>query len=988
MTSLLRAASRAIALALALVAFLPAAAYAQAAVAGTVTDSSGAVLPGVTVEAASPALIEKVRTAVTDGEGRYRIENLRPGAYSVTFTLPGFSTVRREGVALSGTFVATINSQLAVSTVEETITVTGETPVVDLQNVGRQSVLDQATVDTLPVNRTPVFLAGLLPAVTMEGGSSADVGGSRGVVPTGAGVTVHGSRRTDLQQMANGLSLTNFHTGSSAQGVANTAQYQEITVDFAGGDAEQALSGIRMNLIPAEGGNNVRGTFLGAFMNDALQGSNYSDDLRARGLAAPNKLKRLWDINPTLGGPIAPDKVWFFATGRHTGSWEFTPIFANRNAGTEAWTYVPDPGAQGVREANAYAVSTRMTWQATRTHKLSFGYEANNVCNCNASSAIVSPESSDSTYFGVKNSLTIDWAAPLTNRLLLDGSFLTDRLPRRGKPEGSIPFIGVVEQSTGLFYRGHNDSQNGLFKRVAYRLAANYVSGSYSVKVGFNGGSMSSSRSDYLIGPPIEYRFRNGVPNRLTLLAVPHVQNAEISADTGIFAQSRWTVGRLTLSGGLRFDYFATDFPETHLGPTLYTPNRNVTFPETDGLRWKDISPRTGLSYDVFGTGKTALKATFGRYLAGQALEGALAGESDTRLFGRDLVPARRIVTSVNRNWTDADRDFVPDCDLVNQAANGECGAGNPDFGTARAGASYDPDTLAGWGKRGYNWEFSTGIQQEVLPRTSVEFSYFRRTFGNWAVVDNRAVSPSEFTPFTITAPSNANLPSGGGYSVTGLDVVPSRFGLVDNYITFAKNYGDKEEFWHGFDLTMSARPREGLVVSGGMSSGKFTIDNCDIVDDLPEMFVGLLRPLASCRTEEPFLTNVKLFGSYVVPVVDVQFSGTFQSLPGPPVFAEYTVTNAVVAPSLGRALSGNATQATVHILETGELYGERRNQLDMRIAKILNLAGTRLTLGLDLANALNANPVLTQSAAYDSWRRPEEILTARFFKFSIQASF
>jgi hypothetical protein len=413
-----------------------------------------------------------------------------------------------------------------------------------------------------------------------------------------------------------------------------------------------------------------------------------------------------------------------------------------------------------------------------------------------------------------------------------------------------------------------------------------------------------------------------------------------------------------------------------------------VTFPETEGLRWKDISPRMGLSYDVFGTGKTALKATYGRYLAGQALEGAQAGESDTRLFGRDLVPARRIVTSVNRNWNDADRDFVPDCDLVNQAANGECGAGNPDFGTARAGATYDPETLAGWGKRGYNWEFSTGIQQEILPRTSVEFSYFRRTFGNWAVVDNLAVSPSDFTPFTITAPRNPDLPDGGGYPLQGLDVVPSRFGLANNYITFAENYGEKEEFWHGFDLTMSARPREGLTISGGLSSGKFTIDNCDIVDDLPEMFVGLLRPLSACRTEEPFLTNFKMFGSYVLPVFDVQLSGTFQSLPGPPVFAEYTVTNAVVAPSLGRNLSGNASQTTLNILAPGELYGERRNQLDLRIAKIFRIANTRLTAGIDIANALNANPIVGETAAYDSWRTPEEILMARFVKFSFQASF
>ena len=194
---------------------------------------------------------------------------------------------------------------------------------------------------------------------------------------------------------------------------------------------------------------------------------------------------------------------------------------------------------------------------------------------------------------------------------------------------------------------------------------------------------------------------------------------------------------------------------------------------------------------------------------------------------------------------------------------------------------------------------------------------------------------------------------------------VPAKFGLARNYITFASNYGDKSEYWQGFDVTMTARPTANLTISGGTSTGQFTVDNCEIVEQLPEMFVLLNRPLDFCRVEEPLLTNLKMFGSYILPRIDVQLSGTFQSLPGPQLAAEYTVLNAVAAPLLGRPLSGNAANATVNIVEAGDLYGDRRNQLDLRVAKIFRVNQSRLTAGIDIANVLNANPVLAETAAY-----------------------
>jgi hypothetical protein len=969
-------------------ALFPVAAFAQASIAGTVKDASGAVLPGVTVEATSPALIEKVRTATTDGAGQYTIENLRPGAYDVTFTLPGFSTVKREGIELTGSFVATINIELRVGALEETITVTGETPVVDVQSVARQRVLSAETIDALPVNRMPAFIASLIPAVNV---STTDVGGSLGPVVTGGALTVHGSRSTDLATMANGLSLQSVQTGSAPQGVANMAQYSEMTVDTSSGDATVATGGVRMNMIPAEGGNTLHGSFTGAFASTGMQGSNFSTDLKNRGLAAPNQIKRIWDINPAVGGPLKRDKVWFFTTIRHTGAWNFVGVFPNQNAGNaNSWTYVPNTSAGNeYSELNSKSAVGRITWQANRINKFNIGYDYTGVCQCNFASPTISPESAANTNYDPKHVVTIDWTSPVTNRLLLDASFMYYNLYRTADDPGSSPLIAVDEQSTGMRYRSRDFDNTNISIRKLYRFSLSYITGSHSFKTGFNDGPSSSSMETYLVGPPLTYRLNNGVPNQFTQYALPSIANADTDHDLGIFAQDKWTRGRLTLSGGIRFDYFATSFPEMHLAPTQYAPNRNITTPETDGVHWKDISPRSGMAFDVFGTGKTAFKIGLNRYVAGQALRGS----GSTVLFGSALTPTNLLVNSVARSWTDSNRNFVVDCDIANlaaqnlAAAGGDvCGEGNATFGTNRPMAAYDPEILGGWQHRQYNWEFSTGVQHEILPRTSADVSYFRRWYGNFSVADNLATAPSDFSSFTFTAPADARLPGGGSYPVTALNVNPDKFGIVNNLNTFAKKYGKQTEMWHGVDLTMNVRPQGGLFFGGGLSTGRLTADNCEIVAKLPE--TTPLTPSAFCHVQEPWLTQFKAIASYIVPKIDVQASGTFQSVPGPPLQANFVVTNAVASASLGRPLSGGTNNVTVPILSPTELYGDRRNQIDLRLAKVFRLDRTRLTAGVDIANLTNANPVLTQSAAYATWLRPQSILTARFAKLSVQLNF
>ncbi len=998
---------------LASLAIPAAAAYAQASITGVVRDTSGAVLPGVTVEASSPALIEKVRSVVTDATGQYRIENLRPGTYAITVTLPGFSTVRREGIELAGSFTASVNAEMRVGALEETITVTGETPVVDVQSTNRQQVLNHEIISAIPSGRNAASLAGFLPGVSVgvqdPGGLSGEGSGTSGTV------IAHGN--SEVRTLVNGVSVASG-SGSGNTGASNIGAYQEMDVDISGISAEQKEGGVRMNLIPREGGNTFAGMMYFGYANKSMQGTNLSQELQDRGLRTSNSLKRFRDINPSYGGPIKRDKVWFFATVRSNRVANYAPIFYNKNAGSpNAWVYEPDTSREpAFNDSNFRGAVGRVTWQATPKHKFAVAYDYQNQCNCPRSlTAQIAPESNvrNHAILQPKTMLFGDWTAPLTNRLLLEVRAMKSQehayrpvtnLYFTNDP-GPVKLSGIFEQSTGLTYRGAvGDNRNTWLPTAVYRASTAYITGAHAFKIGFNLGFNGLHQSIFSTDSAMSFQFNNGVPNRLTLDSTPWRRDAT-SDDHGAFVQDKFTIKRLTVTAGLRYDHLAVHFPAATMGPGEFLPNRNLSFPKAEGVNWNDLQPRSGVAYDLFGTGKTALKASLNKYLPFYGLQLAVGTEAGT--FSTNMAPVARLVTSTNRSWNDANRNFVPDCELTNPVANGECGAMSPsNFGSTRPGVAYDPDIISGWGKREYNWQFSTGVQHELLPRVSLDVGYYATWYRNQFVTDNRAWTAADFDRFSITAPADPRLPGGGGYTVDGLyDIKPERFSVpVDNYITFAKNYGKMTRRWDGVDITVNARPRPGLMFQGGTSSGRTTLDVCDIVDDLPETLLGARNvgdvaasnvpnstvwlSASKCRQQTRLLTDLKLLGTYTVPRIDVQVGATVQSVPGPQIVANYVATNAAVAPSLGRPLSGNAANATVNIVDPGTLYGERSNQVQLRVAKLLRFGRTRMNASIDVYNLFNANPVLTLNPAFATWQRPQSIPNARWAKFVLQYDF
>jgi hypothetical protein len=557
----------------------------------------------------------------------------------------------------------------------------------------------------------------------------------------------------------------------------------------------------------------------------------------------------------------------------------------------------------------------------------------------------------------------------------------------------------VTDLSNGIALRAPTLPQWVRYRTYAGRGNVSYITGSHAFKFGSQWMWGHRDRVQVQNGN-ISLTLRNGSPVSITEYATPWEQIDNLKASIGMFAQDQWTVRRVTLNLGLRFDYLNAYVPPQHLAPTEFVGIRN--FAEVDCVPcWKDLSPRLGIAWDVAGDGKTAVKASLGRYVIGMTTD-------LTNLNN----PVNTSVNSATRSWlSDPSGTLDPgkDCVLTNSAANGTCGPVTPStFGTTGIVTHYDPNVLNGWGKRQYNWDLGTSIQHELLHGVAITGGYFRHWNGNVLANVNQAVSSSDFDPYCVTAPTNPpGLPNGGGYQICGLyDISQTKFGFTNNFVSFAKNYGNWSDVWQGVDVSVNVRLPHGTILQGGTSTGHEVIDNCGVVGQINNvgiLYTGLSTPaygpqnpsgMASpsalyCRIAPPYQTQLKLLGTLPLPY-DLQASAVFQSLPGPQITATWAAPNSAIAPSLQRNLAGGAQQATVELIAPGTMYGDRLYQLDTRLTKTFRvLTRTRLTAEADLYNVFNANPVLTLNLRYGSaWQTPTAILPGRMFKGGLRVSF
>jgi hypothetical protein len=1139
---------------------LPAVAYAQEGqIAGTVRDSSGALMPGVTVEVSSPALIEKVRTVDTDANGAYRLTNLPVGTYKVVFSLSGFTKQERDNVNLTSGFTAPVNATMTVGQLNETVVVSGAAPIVDIQSSREVVNFSGEQIKELPTSRNVNSLLQLTPGISSQyrptstfGAPGVCVGGigvfcNPGVAGFNVGDPGDGTNMNQGRVMVDGQVVNQSGAlplgGVTGGYTADIANSQEVNIQVSGAMGESETGGSSINIVPRTGGNKFAGNFNWTFTNENMFSANNGSYPTITSVL--QSVKSDQDVSVGVGGPIMKDRLWFYSVARDQRIHKLPvgiDFWPNKWEGKYGYNYQPDRDKDRVEYKNMWrSVNGRFTWQASSKNKFGFYWDEQDFCQdpcLGVVSVYTSPESWWSVGIKPDRLQQVSWTNPWTNKILLEagGNFAqqvyhTDshreytnpvdipRVVETGTTAGGDLLEDPVRGATrvnqfagGNLFQLTSGSLNSSLasggaeerntKNARLRGSLSYVTGAHHAKLGYDGAVFTQAQTNKVNTPQMTFNYSapgdTCVPGGVagvtgtcgnTSLQFPndpfntarHPIPASVVVNTGsgtahdkvwytaFYAQDQWSLRRLTLSGAVRYDNARSGYGETCVGPNYLVPvqsdgtNQYCTDP-ADGVNYKNISPRYGLNWDIFGTGRTAVKLNGGKFVNAAGISGIYSGAN----------PARRTVNTVTRSWTDTNNNRHVDCNVLdlNDTRDG-CGALSPGSGsltqfgrdpnsldaagtpvgltTTQCGrtesaipaavkaycGAYGESIVDGWDRRRNEWQFGVGVQHEILPRLSGEFTWNHRNYYNLTTSDELNIGCDRFggatdvetcqqqlmqyrNPtydfYTVIAPNDPRLPNGGGFRVLGLNdrtfTAPIGQPTVQTYWN-TQNYA-----WNGFDTQFSWRAPYGIRVQGGTNTSRTQRNTCDSMLNPDVRGREGAEFQAGCDGREPFRTSLRGSASYNVPWVDVLVSGVFQSLPGTDISANLTYAKdqvqwnpesaARATRPCNSALNGigcfNSGQfpntVSVPLLLSNEMFGERVTYFDMKFAKNIRFAGRRLQVGVDVYNIFNSDAITGYQGTYtvdnpntvavepNTWLDPTSLISPRYVRFQLQFDF
>lgn len=996
-----RCLARAFLFVIASLVLVPAVARAQSVFTGTVKDTSGAVMPGVTVEAASPALIEGVRSAITDASGTYRIGDLRPGTYKLTYTLPGFNTVIRDGVELQGNFVATINIDLAVGTLQESVTVSGASPVVDVQSNAKQQVLTRDVLSAVPTAGTIQGLGQLVVGVTLN---VPDVGGSRAMQQTYFAVRGQGGAQTVV--LVDGMMTNGLMGDGAVQAYHNESMTQEAVYQTAGGNAETLTGGVNMNLIPKDGGNLFRGGAKAFKSPKQWQGDNLTDHLRSLGVSAVDKIDNFYEWNVEQGGPIIRNKLWFFAALRRAkydrpiANTFYTPEGVSFPVGFQQCRTGAADCEQGISDEKMNNPVVRLTWQASERNKLAIYTDRAFRLRGHAMGANTDPRTA-SVVWNTPNFSTgsVKYTSTVSSKLLLElgASYNRERYDNLYQP-GILAERGTAEwyqrvrrndTSTGLLW-GASGAQLGNYPdRYNVQGAVSYVSGAHTIKVGTAYQFGKYPRYNNANGD-IYQTYNNGNPIQVTVLNTPLRVEETLDANFGVYAQDTWSMDKLTLNYGIRYDLNKQTIvgQAAQVGRFANVPAYgDIAFPT-----WTDFSPRVSAVYDLAGDGKTAIRVGFNKFVTAQ-----------TTGFAQLYNPTA--LTTATLPWTDVNRDDIAQGErgCVYLTAGCEINFTNlpTNFGI-RSLSQFDPDI-----KRPYSLAMNFGITRELFAGFSLAAEYYRIDFKNITMRTNSLLTAASYNQFNVVSPLD-------GTVIPAYVIKPEFRGQVANI----DSTSDKmTRHYNGVDLNFNARMARGVRAFGGFNLERSINNVCAAAVSDPNRSLYCDQSQSGIPWQKQFKATVV----YPLPFWGVSVSGSWQSLNGylagtaaqayggftagtgfdrpngQATYWQLTSTTRYAANCTGPCTPGalvlpelaasGVANIQVPLVAPETEFTPRLNQVDFSVSKRFNLGAFNMTPKMDLFNALNSDDyssVSTVQYGAATYMQPSVIMQGRIIRIGV----